>query len=342
MKPNSHPRRTIPGVNDVRTLAPSLAQKFSPVSPISPDQVTPNSNKKALFSCPAGHDWEARISTVHAGGTCTYCANLATLPGYNDLATVYPHLTHLYSPDNSLPPDQVVGAGKTKHTWRCPTCQGSWKSNAADLNRSRGCPYCNGWKTLPGYNDLKTLHPSTAEQWSALNSTAPDNVAPSSNKLYWWTCPRHGDWKAPPNRLTSGSSCPNCAAESFKSRGEQEVRDFLETLTPTVPNDRKVLSGFEIDIYLPAHCVAVEYNGDYWHSNKVLGKIRGTTAVEYHWMKAEKARLAGVTLAFIWDNDWQSCREEVKTALILLLEDKRLSPLLTKLEGSLDAAQEHN
>lgn len=120
------------------------------------------------------------------------------------------------------------------------------------------------------------------------------------------------------------------------------MQDFLETLALTVSNDRKALSGLELDIYLPTHGVAVEYNGDYWHSNKVLGKMKNTTAVEYHEAKVEKAKLAGITLAFIWDSDWQSCREQVEAALILLLEDKWLSPLLTKLEGSLDATQEHN
>lgn len=33
-------------------------------------------------------------------------------------------------------------------------------------------------------------------------------------------------------------------------------------------NDKKVLNGKELDIYIPSKNLAIEYNGLYWHSDK--------------------------------------------------------------------------
>lgn len=59
--------------------------------------------------------------------------------------------------------------------------------------------------------------------------------------------------------------CPKC-----RNRSEPQIKicNFVESLGfSTVVNDRKVLGGKEIDIYIPEKNIGIEYDGFYWHSN---------------------------------------------------------------------------
>lgn len=50
------------------------------------------------------------------------------------------------------------------------------------------------------------------------------------------------------------------------SKAEKEIVQFIVSLGVTVvENDRTVLSGHELDIYVPDYKLAIEYNGLYWH-----------------------------------------------------------------------------
>lgn len=50
---------------------------------------------------------------------------------------------------------------------------------------------------------------------------------------------------------------------------EIELQSFIESIYkgPIIKNDRKVLDGKELDVYLPEKNLAIEFNGLYWHSD---------------------------------------------------------------------------
>ena len=52
------------------------------------------------------------------------------------------------------------------------------------------------------------------------------------------------------------------------SYAETEINNYIQSLTQTqiVLNDRTIIKPVEIDLYLPNHDLAIEYNGLYWHS----------------------------------------------------------------------------
>ena len=52
-----------------------------------------------------------------------------------------------------------------------------------------------------------------------------------------------------------------------KSKTEIELQDYVKSIYPgkVLCNDRTLLDGKELDIYLPDINVAIEYNGTYWH-----------------------------------------------------------------------------
>ena len=66
--------QVLPGFNDVATLDPEAASLFSPASPVKPEEVTLRSGRRALFTCPAGHEWESVIFNITRGSRCPRCS----------------------------------------------------------------------------------------------------------------------------------------------------------------------------------------------------------------------------------------------------------------------------
>ena len=61
--------------------------------------------------------------------------------------------------------------------------------------------------------------------------------------------------------------CSHCTKKMHTSYGEQFLYYYLSQYADPVEN-RYLFDGREIDIYLPRQKVAIEYNGDYYHSNR--------------------------------------------------------------------------
>ena len=97
--------------------------------------------------------------------------------------------------------------------------------------------------------------------------------------------------------------CPNCYPVNYStSAGELELFDYLKLILPNnttiIHNDRRILKGKELDIYIPEYDLAIEYNGVYWHS-ELQGKDKN-----YHLNKTKECEKQNVQLLHIWDTEW--------------------------------------
>ena len=83
------------------------------------------------------------------------------------------------------------------------------------------------------------------------------------------------------------------------SKLEKELQQFVkDNYTQNIIfNDNVVLSGHELDIYLPDLKLAIEFNGTYYHSD--LFKAR-----PYHLNKTKECNLQDIKLIHIWDSEW--------------------------------------
>ena len=63
--------------------------------------------------------------------------------------------------------------------------------------------------------------------------------------------------------------CCSCLKNRISSNYEQEIADYISTFYAgdLIRNDRKVLKGKELDLFYPEARIAIEFNGDYWHSD---------------------------------------------------------------------------
>jgi hypothetical protein len=106
--------------------------------------------------------------------------------------------------------------------------------------------------------------------------------------------------------------CPKCHPVcNGRSAGEEELADFVKSIVgpdSVVDNDRKVLGGLELDVYVPSKQFAVEYNGLYWHCelNSADDRMR---------VKLERARAANVRLMNVFEDEWLNRRDVVKSMI---------------------------
>lgn len=84
------------------------------------------------------------------------------------------------------------------------------------------------------------------------------------------------------------------------SDAEKEVVAFIQTLgiTNIIQNDKTTISPKELDILIPDHNLAIEFNGTYWHTQ---GKGKDK---QYHLSKTTACESKGIQLLHISDFEW--------------------------------------
>jgi ssDNA-binding Zn-finger/Zn-ribbon topoisomerase 1 len=133
-------------------------------------------------------------------------------------------------------------------------------------------------------------------------------------------CPTHGSfWQRMSDHLYNKCECPSC--QRFVSKGEGSVAAWIESLGfQIIRNNRSILGGREIDIYIPDKKLAIEYNGLYIHSTAFNSdRLR-------HLDKLLLCQDAGIRLIQIWDVEWEkhqtACKDIIAFALGKI--DKRI------------------
>ena len=236
-----------------------------------PQKMTCGSERKAWWKCKKSHNWQATIASRNQGKGCPYCANRKVLIGYNDLQTANPSLSKEWHYENNqgLTPMDITSNSDKKVWWRCNEGH-EWQARIADRSKGNGCPYCAGKKVLVGYNDLNTVNIELAKEWNyeKNNSLTPMDVTANSDKKVWWKCSKGHEWVAKIYSRSNGSGCPACSSEKHTSFPEYAMIYYLQKQgLDVIHSSRKY--GYELDVYIPSLKIAIEYDGYYWHKDKV-------------------------------------------------------------------------
>lgn len=299
-------RLAIPGENDLATLYPELAQEL--VDPSLATQLKPTSHTRVDWRCPKGHVYNIAVShRVAKKSGCPYCSGRKAIPGETDLATTHPELAAELV-DKSLATSIKAGTNK-KVEWRCSVCGETWMASPnSRVHMGSGCPHCAGKTVRRGGNDLMTLRPDLAKQ--VYDKELLPTLHITSNKVIMWECEHGHRWETSVgNRVQFGHGCPVCAAASHSSRMENEFSSAVEDLVGADVmscNNRKVLSGKELDVFIPSANVAFEFDGVFWHSSDATG--------DADLGHVEKTRLCedmGIRLVHVWEDTWLSQRSGV-------------------------------
>jgi hypothetical protein len=105
--------------------------------------------------------------------------------------------------------------------------------------------------------------------------------------------------------------CINCYPYN-DSYEEKSMYDYICQIYNgiVIRNDISILEGKEIDILLPELNIGFEYNGCFWHS-----EINGNKKKQYHVNKQILAKEKSIDLFFIYDFEWKSKTEIVKSII---------------------------
>ncbi len=235
-----------------------------------PKTLTLGNNKKVWWKCKKGHEWQAVIANRNNGNGCPYCSGRFAIKGENDLLTVNPTLSKEWNHErnNGLTPMDVLPNSNKKAWWKCSKGH-EWQASVYSRNIGSSCPYCSGNKVLKGENDLQTINPTLAEEWNYKknNGLTPIEVMPNSDKKVWWKCSKEHEWQAAIKDRNNGNGCPICNSERKTSFPEYAIKYYLKKCGLDVIHLYKEY-GYELDIYIPASKIAIEYDGYIWHKNK--------------------------------------------------------------------------
>lgn len=89
------------------------------------------------------------------------------------------------------------------------------------------------------------------------------------------------------------------------SRYEYEIAQYIKEMYPEldiVTHARNVIKG-ELDIYIPIKKLAIEFNGNYWHSSIFKDKM-------YHQNKRIQCAKQGIRLIGIWEYEWNNLTKQ--------------------------------
>ena len=235
-----------------------------------PTTLTVGMARKVWWKCSQGHEWEARISHRQNGAGCPYCSGLRAIKGENDLQTVNPDLAKEwnYEKNEGLTPSDVLPNSNKKVWWKCKNGH-EWKVAIYNRSIGNGCPFCAGQCAVKGVNDLQTLNPILAMEWNYERNIGlnPSDFMPNSNKKVWWKCKKGHEWKAFISNRAKGVGCPVCSSEATTSFPEYVILYYLKKHQIEAIQSYNE-NGYELDIFIPALNIAIEYDGYFWHKNK--------------------------------------------------------------------------
>lgn len=118
------------------------------------------------------------------------------------------------------------------------------------------------------------------------------------------------------------------------SRKELNFRKFLVSRYKNYKIEtsrRDIIAPLELDIYFPVQKIAIEFNGDYWHSDKFIMNTHNMSAKDYHLEKFNKCADKGIKLAFVWETDWDKNKDSIIEELDTFIKTHELSNQLRRL-----------
>ena len=130
----------------------------------------------------------------------------------NSLAVMRPEIADEWSERNlPLTPDTVT-YGSNRQVWWKGACGHEWQASIKSRSSGENCPICSGKRVVEGINDLNTLEPELALEWSDKNGILkPTMVGAGSHKKIVWKGKCGHEWTASVKNRVKGSGCPYCS-----------------------------------------------------------------------------------------------------------------------------------
>ena len=256
-----------------------------------------NSKTKIKIICPEHGEFEQIPSNHLKGKGCLYCGGTSKM----DTKLFISKANEIH--ENKY--DYTLVKYKNSHdkvSIICPIHGEFEQIPNNHLSKKQGCFKClDKIHNTETFNEFCSLIHNNKYDYSLVNYTKiTDKV-----KII---CPIHGEFEQRCDSHKNGNGCQNCSNNGVSS-DEKEITNFILSLNiDFVENDRLILNGKELDIFIPSHNIAIEYNGLYWHSEEYIDN-------EYHLSKTQECDKLGIQLIHIFEDEWLHKKEIVKSRI---------------------------
>ena len=157
-------------------------------------------------------------------------------------------------------------------------------------------------RTLKEHPEIKSKISESMKQWHKDNPGVTSARTKIAMKEFYETEKGQENLK----KWTNGSRAKGT------SSSEKELQEFVKSLDPNVLfNDRSLLDGKELDIVSLSHKIAVEFNGDIWHSEA----FKKEKAAMCHLEKTLLCEQLGVRLIHVFSDEWDTKKDIVKSII---------------------------
>lgn len=130
----------------------------------------------------------------------------------NSLSKVHPELVPEWSEKNLPLTPETITFGSNKKVWWKAACGHEWQTSVKARSNGESCPICSGARVIAGINDLATIEPLLAKEWSEKNDIQPTEVSIGSHKKVIWRCEKGHEWEASvKSRTINRTGCPYCS-----------------------------------------------------------------------------------------------------------------------------------
>lgn len=212
----------------------------------------------------------------------------------------------------------------TPMTFKCSKCGSEFKrqpNNFLSLKLKDPCPECS--KKIQTEEKTKTIEDFISDAEKIYGKDAYDfseTVYTNSRSKVIIKCNSCGKtFEKEANSFLQGHGCPYHHVN--RSIMEEEICNYITSIYngEIIENDRKELSGNELDIYLPELKIAIEFDGLFWHSEEVKGK---NSQLE----KTEQCEKVGIRLIHIFEDEWINKKEIWKSMLrnLIIGDNKKI------------------
>jgi Zn ribbon nucleic-acid-binding protein len=281
---------------------------------------------KMNFKCPNGHKFQRIAKDFIRYGTCPYCSG-----------------KHQYTPKEFKQKVEQITHKKytvlsdyintsTKITFKHKECGYKFDMTPTNFLNGERCPKCARVKIIQ-------VCKVNAENNTKTNDTYQEELKEMVGRRYSTLTKYQGKRKSitykhnkcgnifisNPDYFKSSflkgyEPCPLCKEAKDVSNKELELRKFIESFytKKIIYNDRVLLNGKELDIYLPEDNLAIEFNGLYWHSQEVS---KGKCGIHYHLDKTEECEAKGVRLIHVFEDNWDNHNAQIKSKIKYILHE---------------------
>lgn len=200
-----------------------------------------------------------------------------------------------------------------KVTIICPIHGEFIQSLSKHISKHQGCPFCaiesrakkQKMDSNIFFNKAKEIH----------NNKYDYSISEylGMNNYIKYICPKHGEIEQRACDHIRGFGCAKCS--NLESKSENEIFDIIKSsINDSEQGNRTILNGKELDIYIPNHNLAIEYNGLRWHS-ELFRKDKN-----YHLNKTLECNNKNIGLIQIFEDEYINHKDIVISKIKHLLK----------------------